>query len=861
MLKLFISYSHADESKVEDFCKYISPVSGKDKFLDIWYDRNITSGDDFWDEIDSHLADRDIVCLFLSKDYLSSESCKEEMKRAVEMHKNQGTLVITVILSKCLWREANENIAKFLSATKDAKEIDNYNNINDAWNEVFNNVKAAANKYLKVKELRITTEFQEFLNDATLLSKAHFNKNQITPDDIFVYQDLMVVEPKENQKKDNVQNVLKYFQIGFKVVFIGDDQSGKTSLLKKAFITLKSKNMLPIYIKDPESLLQGNIYNRLNIAFKEEYETDDSLEEYDRKRIVPLIDDFHKARRPQKIIKGLCPSFQSFILTVDEIFSFDIFQEQMIVDFSKYKICELKSSLRNELIKNWLMIRDGESSPRFCNEELEQIDKMTSVVEQALGKAFGKGIMPAHPFFILYVLSSYEFNDTTSSGSSAITSQGHCYQALITLFLKNNGIAGDLIDGYLNFFTEFAHAIYVNNGFALSNDLYEKFLTYYQNNFNYVEEDKIFLKKVYATNIIVRSSLGEYEFSYPYLYYFFAGKYFSEQWNDPESPNYEQVQHEIDTIIDNLHKNSNAYIAIFISHHTKNKSILDKLEKIAECIYSKFKPATMNLLNLEVFNHQSDRIVIPVISEKVNVKRNRQKELEIKDKFENVNETIQNERNTEDSEDEIAKELRRAMKTVEVIGTIIKNRAGSLSIPQLKEMFHCGMDVHLRFLSSFLYLIKEIVENTNQPNYSDFLIEKLKDSFPDNMPYSKKQEIANKLFWRLNFEFIISLIQTITKSLGSKKLSKIINDVYDEENTPATFIIKQNVSMWCCKTLRMKELTEMNKVLNSPVAQMVMKWLIVRYCNMHYISYKDISRLQNLGISKVTLLPRRDVNN
>lgn len=60
MLKLFISYCHKDEGKVKNFITYMSPLtSGDNKLLEIWYDRNIKAGDDFWDEIDSHLADRD----------------------------------------------------------------------------------------------------------------------------------------------------------------------------------------------------------------------------------------------------------------------------------------------------------------------------------------------------------------------------------------------------------------------------------------------------------------------------------------------------------------------------------------------------------------------------------------------------------------------------------------------------------------------------------------------------------------------------------------------------------------------------------------------------------------------------------
>lgn len=48
MLKLFISYSHKDESKVCDFITYMTPLTtGENNLLDIWYDRKIKAGDDF----------------------------------------------------------------------------------------------------------------------------------------------------------------------------------------------------------------------------------------------------------------------------------------------------------------------------------------------------------------------------------------------------------------------------------------------------------------------------------------------------------------------------------------------------------------------------------------------------------------------------------------------------------------------------------------------------------------------------------------------------------------------------------------------------------------------------------------------
>ena len=164
-LKLFISYSHADESYIERFIKVISPLEDKD-ILEYWYDRNLNAGDEFWDEIDNHLADRDIVCLFLSQDYLASTSCKEEMRRAILMKKEHGVLVIPIVLRPCQWLDFNELSSK-LAATKDGMPISKYGDEDDAWMEVYGMVKNSVMKYKKLKESSFSSEHEHFLDDAT----------------------------------------------------------------------------------------------------------------------------------------------------------------------------------------------------------------------------------------------------------------------------------------------------------------------------------------------------------------------------------------------------------------------------------------------------------------------------------------------------------------------------------------------------------------------------------------------------------------------------------------------------------------------------------------------------------------------
>ena len=91
----------------------------------------------------------------------------------------------------------------------------------------------------------------------------------------------------------------------------------------------------------------------------------------------------------------------------------------------------------------------------------------------------------------------------------------------------------------------------------------------YLGKYNLPVKQEVLLAKLQNSQIIKLDSLNNYSFRYPYLFYFFVAKYLSEHAEETEL----LTEH----IINNLHKDENAYIAIFISHHSKNEHILDEI--------------------------------------------------------------------------------------------------------------------------------------------------------------------------------------------------------------------------------------------------------------------------------------------
>lgn len=839
-LKLFISYSHNDSQFVQDFLRHTAPLRDNGT-IDVWYDQNITAGDDFWNRIDEHLADRDIVCCFISSYYISSAACKKEMQAALELRQKKGILVIPIILSTCAWTDLPD-VKRLLAIPSDGKPVSSFVTQDEAWLDVYNHIKKVSENHLRFKALSFSEKQLAFLNDATLLTKAHSNKNELKMTDIYVHPD---VEKKNNIGSDirmSFEKVATDFNLGDRIAIVGEDQSGKTTLAKMFVLMLKEKRFIPVYVKDEQELLQGDLTSRVNKLFKEQYNTEHEITDYDMNYVVPIIDDFHKAKNKESALEKLS-IYKQLIIIVDTIFDIDIFQEKTTIGFDRYVIKPLKPSLRNELIRKWISVSETANyDPEFINGDYMQIDERMAAVDAALGKVFGKNIMPAYPFFVLTLLSNY---DTINKPlNEEITSQGYCYQALIILFLGKQGVVNETLDSYINFLTEFAYKRFKHQT-SLSQEHFMEFYNSYIEEFNMTEGKEVLLKKLKASGIIHISSLGNYDFNYPYLYYYFAGKYFAEHIDEREPEN-EDVLKDLDVVLDNLHKNENAYITIFIVHHTKDKSLIEKLLNRADGLFKNYTPATLSKEEMAFF--KTDEVKKIELSPNNAPNEARKERLK---KMDDIEEKIQTQDEEDEDENELSLELRRSLKTVEVLGRILTNRSGSVKSAQLKTIFEKGMNVHLRVMGSFFQIVREMIAI---PNYDSFIKEQLMEVNPTMNPETVAEK-SQKFFWGMNFGFIVGMIAKISMSLGSKSTIKISDAVCSENVTPIKFIVQQDIAMRYAKNLRLDDIKEIDKLDMPIVSKRALAYSIVQFCKYHRISESDRNELMRFGIKKEFLLP------
>lgn len=142
---VFISYSHKDEEFRDKLEKHLN-ILKRQSVISTWHDRKITAGTEWKGEIDKHLDTAQIILLLISADFLASDYCEIEMKRAMERHEAGEVRVIPIILRPVDWE--NALIGKLEALPKDAKAVSLWKNRDEAFTDIAGGIRAA------VKEVR-----------------------------------------------------------------------------------------------------------------------------------------------------------------------------------------------------------------------------------------------------------------------------------------------------------------------------------------------------------------------------------------------------------------------------------------------------------------------------------------------------------------------------------------------------------------------------------------------------------------------------------------------------------------------------------------------------------------------------------
>ncbi|MFL6203401.1 MAG: TIR domain-containing protein, partial [Thermoanaerobaculia bacterium] len=129
MPSIFISYSHKDEAWKDRLASHLG-VLAKQELLDLWDDRRIGAGEEWFEEIEAAIEDADVAVLLVSADFLNSKFIlEEEVPRFLQRRVDDGLKVFPLVVRHCLWKRVAW-LSRLQLRPKDGKPLDEFG---DRW--------------------------------------------------------------------------------------------------------------------------------------------------------------------------------------------------------------------------------------------------------------------------------------------------------------------------------------------------------------------------------------------------------------------------------------------------------------------------------------------------------------------------------------------------------------------------------------------------------------------------------------------------------------------------------------------------------------------------------------------------------
>ena len=667
----------------------------------------------------------------------------------------------------------------------------------------------------------------------------HNSENaKMTLDEFFVFPDLERINTKYIKVDEDFTDsstIIDDNQYNL-VMLEGDNQSGKTSLLNMFYLRFVDKYMYPVLIKGKQ-IQNEKLDKIIENAFSEQYNSNEKekYRQYDKNRKVLLIDNFDECilndTAKKNFINKLIDRFHKVIITTRE-------NENML---SSYYLMEKKTTMlarikplghlkRNELVKKFYSTYNVNVSTLQQQTLFEQVKAGFDMVENFLGKEY----MPSYPIYILSILLS---NTKIQRTPLEQTSYGYCYEALIICALMTCIDDKTKIDRYYNVLLSLAYFVYTKNGKAISEHEFSDFYRKYQDTYitqGYIETKNNLLK----CNLIKSADDYYYKFSYNYIYYFLVAKYMADNIHSDEGMN------DILDLCINIHDEQKANILVFIAHHVKNPQFIEATQLALTSALEIQDPVTLKrddkyykLLN-DICESLKKEIVEP--RERIDPEKEREDMLKRMDEREKL---IPKEKITPNNLPFEIQNMNKSLRSIEVVGQIVKNRQGSLTKIDIKSMVKQMYETAFRTIGYFgtiveadrTQMIDDIIKNKKEGVSNDEIKKKLDTFF----------EISS-------LNFCLFVFSKIINSVGTKELRTIFSEIANDMATPAAKLVSFSI-ITCFSKISIQELKDLVDELNdNPVAMSIIRARVRSYLYNNHITYSDRQKI----IQTLNLNPR-----
>ncbi len=674
---LLYSYSHKDSQHRAAMETTLASLK-RSALLEDWSDAEIIPGQSISAALQAKLPESDIVVFLLSPDFLDSDECLKEWRRAAELE-SSGRLVfrVPIIVRDCAWQDfLGEDDVKALPL--DGKAITTYSNPDTAWKEVYEGVKSV------IDSLRTTfTPKPAFLSD---MKNADLpSTNPLSLDDIFVFPRLVTHDytaTNDILRESPVTSLEDLLDQGHSVIH-GEDKSGKTALAKHIFLSLVDREK-PVLFADFSTISGRPREDFLRTLYHTEFNGDYYLWERKSGKTL-IIDNMTEAPSLLDYVADCSELFSRiYIFVSSDVYHSFLTDDLRLTDFAEVRLDPLTLTQQEQLIRKRLT-------------KLEKSDLTDGFVDQAEDRVnsiiISHKIVPRYPFFVLSILQTY---DAFTPRPLSITSYGHCYYVFIIASLRRAGIseADDAVNSSFNFAEQLALATFVSRREPSPEPL-----------------DFDAFRKSYRSSYFIRSSLlnrlthKDYgiitergEFKTKYMYYFFLGKVLA--------TNSELAKEYLPELCEHSYDEGNYLTLLFAIHHATDDAIIEDILLRTMVELDDVAVATLDETETSRFSSIVSELPESVLSDE-SVEEERAKERQQNDDREAEAES-KGDGPQGRKAGQVRASMLRILKNNKILGQVLRNQYGKLQKSQIEEIVETVADSSFRLVNLVLKDEEEI---------------------------------------------------------------------------------------------------------------------------------------------------------
>ena len=686
--------------------------------------------------------------------------------------------------------------------------------------------------------LNLTNSFLIELEDPGA-GYVHQRKENLLLSDFFVFPDLR--KPGETRKKPKLVNssILQSLTASkTRVIITGEDQAGKTSLLKILFKQYYDGSYYPLLVSATRlrRATTAELDKILRECIAEQYERA-SVEAWlllPKKQKVLLIDDFHRTpvadRYRAVLLEHIEQRFDHLLMTADSAQDIrDLVSPETadaLSSFEHFELQPLGHKLRYDLVRRWQLLGDDHSLD--TRKLLENIDAS----EKVLDTVIGANVVPRTPLLLITLLQSLD--DSTRQDLRA-SAYGYYYHYLIVRALDKVQFPAVQLDELFNYCSNLAWFFHCSSVELVNKGNLNEFNQSFSADYVTIDFEPRLQLLLKAT--ILRRHGDSYAFAYKYIYYFFLGMHISNQIDENQ-----EIENLVYQYCETLHIREHANTILFVTHHCRDPRVIDAILKELRAIFADVSPLDL-LRDTSTINELVDETA-RLVFKPSDPHKNRRKAKEIMDEMEDEFNDNDREYSTEKAQ-RLAKELTALVSTVDILGQILKNYYGTLKNIRKIELMTEIYDGSLRAMRSFVDSIQE---------HRDALVNDIERALEeDNKKLNDRRK--KNMARRVAFEFIAAMafgfIHRASRAIGSKHLAETSRKLMKPQSPVAYKLIGLTAMLDSPGPLSVRDIRSLaNETESHMLAHRMLDVAVLQHLYFFKTTEKEKQELTNaLGIS------------